>query len=602
MPLDMTPAARRALETARQCFDTTVAGDTTARAILLALVSEPESRAAAVLARHGVDLESVRRRWPELADRSAHERGTIPPPWGGSEILSLLESVPAISPSGSLPEELTTEHLLLALLLSDDETAAWLRGQGVDDEEIVAELRCWSGRDAAADPDLPDRPPAPEPPSGSPGGADAPRPDEPAARGEAGGPTCRVRATGGPRAGEAAQTADSRDQEHDCRGGQAPEQYAVTRERRGFDQTAGVEESVEAGVGEVVGSRTGRVRVLDAAANRASEALRTIEDFARFVLDDQHLTAVCKQLRHELVDALRPIPTDQRLAARETLRDVGVSLTTPGERSRVSADDLVEAAFARLQQALRSLEEFGKLEDPSIAAAIKQIRYRSYTMHRALGMVGRSLERLSRSRLYVLLDGRQSPEEFEAMARSIVAAGTSIVQLRDKTLPDGELLDRARRLRSVCDTTPTPDGRPAICIINDRPDLAVLSRADGVHLGQDDLPLKAARSIVGPERLVGVSTHSIQQARQAVLDGADYIGCGPTFPSGTKHFGEFPGLDFLRQVAAEIRLPAFAIGGITPENIAQVLATGMNRVAVAGAVVEAPDPAAAVRTMANHLL
>ena len=115
-------------------------------------------------------------------------------------------------------------------------------------------------------------------------------------------------------------------------------------------------------------------------------------------------------------------------------------------------------------------------------------------------------------------------------------------------------------------------------IVNDRPDLARLGRADGVHLGQEDLSVKDARAIVGPEALIGVSTHRIEQARQAVLDGANYIGVGPTFPSGTKQFESSPALDFLRAVAAEIRLPAFAIGGITPGNLAEVLAAGIGRV------------------------
>src|SRR5205823_3080461 len=97
--------------------------------------------------------------------------------------------------------------------------------------------------------------------------------------------------------------------------------------------------------------------------------------------------------------------------------------------------------------------------------------------------------------------------------------------------------------------------------------------------GQEELSLKDARQIVGPDMLIGVSTHSIEQARQAVLQGADYLGLGPTFPSGTKRFDEFPGLHFLRQIAAEIVLPAFAIGGITLENLPQVLATGIRRVA-----------------------
>jgi thiamine-phosphate pyrophosphorylase len=120
--------------------------------------------------------------------------------------------------------------------------------------------------------------------------------------------------------------------------------------------------------------------------------------------------------------------------------------------------------------------------------------------------------------------------------------------------------------------------------MNDRPDLAVLARADGVHIGQDELSVHDARQIVGPDQLIGISTHNIEQARQAVLAGANYIGCGPTFPSSTKHFDHFPGLDFLREVAAEISLPAFAIGGVTLGNLPSVRASGFHRVAVSSAL------------------
>jgi thiamine-phosphate pyrophosphorylase len=122
-----------------------------------------------------------------------------------------------------------------------------------------------------------------------------------------------------------------------------------------------------------------------------------------------------------------------------------------------------------------------------------------------------------------------------------------------------------------------------------------------VHVGQDELEVEHVRRIVGQERIVGVSTHSLEQARQAVRDGADYIGCGPTFPSQTKRFTGFPGLEFLRAVHREITLPAFAIGGITLENLPSVLDTGVSRLAVASAIVDASDPAKAVREFLGRL-
>jgi thiamine-phosphate pyrophosphorylase len=131
--------------------------------------------------------------------------------------------------------------------------------------------------------------------------------------------------------------------------------------------------------------------------------------------------------------------------------------------------------------------------------------------------------------------------------------------------------------------------------------VALLARADGVHLGQEELTVHDARQIVGPEMLIGVSTHTIEQARQAVLDGASYLGCGPVFPSDTKRFDRYPGLEFLRQVAAEISLPAFAIGGITLENLPQVLATGCRRVAVSGAIANSPDAASTAGSLLRNL-
>lgn len=208
-------------------------------------------------------------------------------------------------------------------------------------------------------------------------------------------------------------------------------------------------------------------------------------------------------------------------------------------------------------------------------------------MPSATGNPGSSIrKRLADAQLYVLLDGQPTESAFCELAQSLIRAGVHMVQLRDKTLCDRDLLGRACLLRALTRSTGT------LFIVNDRPDIARLAEADGVHLGQDDLPVSAARAIMGPQPLVGVSTHSMPQATRAVRDGADYVGCGPTFPSRTKTFAAFPGLDFLRQVSGEIELPAFAIGGISSENLGQVIEAGFRRVAVSSAVSRAGDPAA----------
>ena len=335
--------------------------------------------------------------------------------------------------------------------------------------------------------------------------------------------------------------------------------------------------------------RTALLRILDAAANRGREGLRVLEDWGRFALDDAHLTAYLKQIRHDLASALAAIPWHERLAARDTAADVGTGIRVSSQFNRNNIAEVLTANFLRLEESLRSLEEFGKIIDPTIGCTIERIRYRTYKIQKAIDATRMGLQRLAGARLYVLLDGRSSIAEFEQLAGQLIGAGIDILQLRDKRLGDRDLIDRARRLRKLTQDTAT------LMIVNDRPDVAALARADGVHVGQDELAVKDVRTVAGPEMLVGVSTHSIEQARQAVLDGANYIGVGPTFPSGTKQFAHFPGVELLRAVAAEIRLPAFAIGGITKENIGQVLSAGFTRVAVSRAVIEANDPGRAAQ-------
>ena len=144
-------------------------------------------------------------------------------------------------------------------------------------------------------------------------------------------------------------------------------------------------------------------------------------------------------------------------------------------------------------------------------------------------------------------------------------------------------------MRKTIDAFSSDKNQRPLMIINDRPDIAVLSSADGVHVGQEELSVADARAIVGPKQLIGVSTHSIDQARQAVLDGADYIGCGPTFPTVTKSFSHYPGLEFLAEVGAEVSLPAFAIGGINRQRLPEVLETGIERIAVSSALDQAEN-------------
>jgi thiamine-phosphate pyrophosphorylase len=533
--LEFTAGAQRALAEAACWSDPSGRDEWDGPAILLGLLAESECRAAAFLAGHGVTADAVRQRWPHLTRESnpAAEPaagGTAPTSPRGrrfsDDARASLELATAWLAEHGQPPELATEHILLGLAAADHEVGVWLRQQGLSPGIVDMQIHRAYG--------LP--------------------PDAP--------------------------TASQADQPTTL-----PSDEAIPLDAP--DEASWWERPIPPAEAAAEGEAIHVLRIIDAAANRAREGLRVVEDYVRFVLDDRHLTAQLKNVRHDLTAALASVAIEHRLAARETQFDVGTDVATAGEMQREGMGHVLTANFTRLQESLRALEEFGKLLDPAMAAAIEQLRYRTYTLHRAVEITRASRQRLAHARLYVLVDGRPSIEEFDALVRDLVLAGVDVLQLRDKRLDDRTLLDRARLLREL-----TMDSQ-TLFVMNDRPDLAVLARADGVHVGQEELSVKDVRSLVGPRMLIGVSTHSIQQARAAVLDGADYIGVGPTFPSGTKEFDVFPGLDLVRAVSAEITLPAFAIGGITAENAAEVLAAGATRVAVSGAITQAANSTAA---------
>lgn len=300
-------------------------------------------------------------------------------------------------------------------------------------------------------------------------------------------------------------------------------------------------------------------------------------------------------MRHALTAALSRVPREKRLAARDTLADVGTELSLPSERQRQRAADVAIAAMARVQQSLRCLEEYGKTMSAEMAAEIERIRYRSYTLEKQLELKVYRRSWIAQSRLYVLVDVAGDAEAWRRRIGQLVAGGVDVIQVRDKSAGDRLLWERCR----MAVETVRQAGTPGECrlIVNDRPDIAAAVDADGVHVGQDELPVSVVRQIIGEDKCIGVSTHSIEQAREAVHEGADYIGCGPTFPSRTKQFEAFAGVAFLKTIAEEIDVPAFAIGGIEAENLPAVIATGVRRVAVAGAVWNQADVAAAARSL-----
>ena len=336
-------------------------------------------------------------------------------------------------------------------------------------------------------------------------------------------------------------------------------------------------------------------RVIDANANRAAEGLRTLEDVARLVQEDAAAAAVLKELRHRLSTMLTRLDRGQRLAARSTARDAGTQLSAGSEKTRGDVRSVVSAECERIGQALRVLEEFSKLVDAAASEQFKQLRYAAYDDLARIELAWTKHAWLRGLRLCILIDCEQPLEQFAGYVRSLCEAGARCMQVRDKQREDRELLEYASTAVGILSEF---GGQ---VVVNDRVDIALASGAAGVHVGQDDLSIDDVRKIAGSRLAVGVSTHNIEQARAAVVAGADNIGCGPSFPSQTKSFEQFPGMNFLRQVAQEITVPSLAIGGIGLDNLDEVLASGVRAIAVSSAVHRAVDPAAAVRAFCQRL-
>jgi len=336
-------------------------------------------------------------------------------------------------------------------------------------------------------------------------------------------------------------------------------------------------------------------RILDANYNRAREALRVAEDCGRFALNDPAITAMAKNLRSELTQTLGAMPHREMLASRDTPGDIGTEISSPSEPLRKDLADVATAACKRLTEALRTIEEYSKIIAPDQTLAVERMRYNSYTLEQRL--IGRleTKRRFGDVRLYVLITSGLYRGSARDVARAVVAGGTEAIQLREKHGPDRYVLATAAEMRELTDET------NRLFIVNDRPDIAAIVGADGVHLGQTDIPVADARRLLRPGAVVGKSCHTPAQVRTAVNEGADYIAVGPMFPTETKDAGPIAGPELLREAREITSLPIVPIGGITLENLDELLAAGAERVAVCHAVCMAENPKRAAEELLEKI-
>ncbi|MBE9166705.1 thiamine phosphate synthase [Pleurocapsales cyanobacterium LEGE 06147] len=328
-------------------------------------------------------------------------------------------------------------------------------------------------------------------------------------------------------------------------------------------------------------------RILDANLDRAREGLRIIEEWCRFGLDRQQWAEECKHMRQELA----MWHTREVRQARDTPGDVGTALSHPQEERRSNIEQILQANLCRTQEALRVLEEYSKLYQPQMSTGCKQMRYRVYTLESNL-LLDYRCRQLQNAYLYLIT----SPcEQLLAVVEAALQEGLTLVQYRDKEADDLVRLARAQQLCQLCHKY------GALLIVNDRVDVAVAVNADGVHLGQQDFPIALARQILGPHKIIGRSTNNKEEMAKAIAEGADYIGVGPVYQTSTKPGKAIAGLDYVRYAVANCPIPWFAIGGIDLDNLDEILATGVQRVAVVRAIMQAERPGSVTQSFLARL-
>ena len=339
------------------------------------------------------------------------------------------------------------------------------------------------------------------------------------------------------------------------------------------------------------------LRIIDASLNRAAEGLRFLEDSARFLLNDPVLTEQLKSLRHVIIASDWPFQK-QLLQSRDSQGDVGANLEVEGSKDKKSIPSAIVANSRRVQEALRTLEELSKIEGevlPVSSEKLQQNRFEMYTIEKLL------LSRLLRQVKAKLIKGLYAVIDTEALkgrshleiTRQVIKSGARIIQLRDKTTIKKDLLPIAQALKNLC----TEKG--VLFIINDALDIALAVGADGLHIGQEDLPVGTARKLAPIDMLIGCSVLNEEQAQRAVANGADYLGVGAIFPTPTKD-AVVVGLETLRQIKKAVSVPLVAIGGININNAAKVKKAGADSIAVIGAILGADSPEKAARELIKN--
>jgi len=321
-------------------------------------------------------------------------------------------------------------------------------------------------------------------------------------------------------------------------------------------------------------------QIVDANLDRAREGLRVLEDWARFALGRKDLVNNFKNFRQILGKQHLKIYKESR----NFIKDTSAGLSHPEQFKRNEVSSIISSNAGRVQEALRVIEEFSRDHNQNLSKISSDIRYEIYNLEIVLleAQSNYSLRKiLNENDLYfITIDNENLFEKI----KNILEGGVKIIQLRFKQGKDSDNLEFAIRVRELCNNF------DALFIVNDRVDIALASKADGVHLGQDDIDIKSARNILGFSKIIGISASNEWDIKKAIKDGCDYLGIGPVFATNTKKEKVPLGIDTLKSLTKDISIPWFAIGGIKQENIYLLKENNIRKIAIISDLINSKNP------------
>ncbi len=335
-------------------------------------------------------------------------------------------------------------------------------------------------------------------------------------------------------------------------------------------------------------------RIIDANVNRLGEGLRVLEEFARMTLNDAVLTQKLKDMRHQTVE-LNAELYKKLLRSRDAVGDIGSDMDATGSNKR-EPQGIIAANAKRAQESLRVMEEMAKIPALNLdSERYRKARFELYTIEKELVARVSRKDKLARLKgIYVIIDAAwlkgRKPADIAVQA---IKGGAGVIQLRCKECVHRVFLKMARDVQEVCRE------KGVLFIVNDSLEIALAVKADGLHAGKEDMPANELKKLLPIDMILGYSARTLEEAKQASKEGADYLGVGAMFATTTKESAEVVGPERIHQIKKVVDLPIVAIGGINKDNIKEVMEAGADAAAVISAVMGADDIEKATRELVN---